>query len=126
MREHYGKVIVEFKDELRPRTTFNVGDSIDQNARPDYSQGRMVEDPHTLVSPVNDPDAGALLFGGFRDPLDAVDIDDLAATSGVFYVEAQYWGPVTTDDIAAVYLDPSEIDLADELEQAGIEVHFFG
>jgi len=109
-RHHYGQTIVVFSDRLRARTTFTVGDSLDEN---------LVAGPTTWASPVNAPDEMSQLFGS-EDPLYAEEVDDLEENS---YVEAQYWGPVTVDDIQAVYVD--DPDLASSLREAGVEAREF-
>ncbi len=109
LRYHYGETIVVFRDSMRPRATFTVGDSLDEN---------LLSGPTTWVSPVNVPHEGSQLFGG-EDPLDAEEVDDLAEN----YVEVQYWGPVTLGDIEAVYVD--EPGLAFRIRDAGVEVRNF-
>lgn len=108
-RTHYGRAVVVFRDSLRPRTTFTVGDSLDEN---------IVEGPTTWPTPVNDPDEGSQLYG-IDDPLAVERIDDLRRN---YYVEAQYWGPVNVGDIEMVYVDDYEPELAAELRDAGLDV----
>lgn len=84
----YGEVEIEFKNEVRSRTTFTMGDSLAQEYIPS-----AVNDPSylSLDAPV-----------AFANELNDTDVVRNGIWADTPYVEAQIHGGVTVDDIAAV------------------------
>lgn len=86
----YGEIEIEFKNDVRSRTTFTQGDSLAQGYIPS-----AVNDPSylSLDAPV-----------AFTNPADDTDVVRDGIIGQGTYVEAQIHGGVTVDDIAAVNL----------------------
>lgn len=120
----YGNVRIVLKDEVRNRSTFSVGDSLD-NGRllPSYAK-----DPH--IASANRDSMKKALYGTADGP---ATFKDFADTTN--YVEAQIFGGVKAKDIKMVYLpDPKSIknpfaqktfdDTEAALRNAGIRYKF--
>jgi hypothetical protein len=103
----YGEVVVRFKRDILKRTTFTVGDSLDQITVPDAANLARKPPRHRMVAyPVNHPSWLAVPMP-MGDVLDYPHAEALAqatlSTSPVLhYVEAQYHGEVTWADIESV------------------------
>ncbi|MEV6431769.1 hypothetical protein [Nocardia sp. NPDC051463] len=110
----YGEVQVVLKPEVLQRTTFTIGDSLNdrESAFPSHILNPQPESYHASPKPSESAEPGHL----WADPLQAVDRQyDTAAFTKATYAEAQVHGKVTLDDIDHVLL-PS--DPAPELRRA--------
>ena len=133
IRQTYGDVVVVFKDDVRPSTTFCTSDSLDENFQALRTLQRPIprsqrRGPSTRPSPINAPDLDSHLYPksvyGPRaaDPLDARRVEELMPRA---YVEAQYWGPLRVADIEEAHIDsrtPEGRRARALLVQAGVKV----
>lgn len=107
--KHYGPVAFRFKRDVKLRSTFTEGDSLDSNF------GTVVA---VLPSPLNNPSFRSLQY--VVDPLQAKSIRDINRD----YVEAQMFGGLTFDDIVEViFSDRGDFDrFAAKFKAAGLAV----
>jgi hypothetical protein len=103
--DHYGGVVVRFKDGVRGRTTWNEGDSLDSNSlAAGWSWGG---EANNMASPLERPDWRSFQYEG--DPLSVRTITDMVREAPETpYMEAQLWGGVRVDDIQYVVVSPKE------------------
>jgi SPP1 gp7 family putative phage head morphogenesis protein len=112
--QHYGNVIFEFKDDVKHRTTFTVGDSL-------WPMGDDLSIAEPMLAPTKD--AIGPMFPRVKDVLNerttwAAFVDDVS------YIEAQIYEGASLDDVARV-LDPHhglDSDTVTALREWGIEV----
>ncbi|MHA2065090.1 MAG: hypothetical protein ACXABY_12005, partial [Candidatus Thorarchaeota archaeon] len=107
----YGRAKVILNEDVRDRTTFTIGDSLDTNAAGFF--------PTSSPRPVNRPSWKAASYGGTMDPLNMAVGDD----SGLWYWETQTHGGISVSDINRVLFlpgaNPSRAVLS-KLDQANI------
>lgn len=116
----YGKIRVKFKPEVKSRATATIGDSLDTSiTRTRLGSGGAQENP-----PFNPNDPHPYAITKQQLPSTASNIQDLSHR----YVEAQYYGTLTADDIEALYMDRSTFAKVTatqkhRLAELGIEIH---
>lgn len=123
--EEYGDVIIELKKEnLRDRTTFTMGDSIENSYE---HSGRFIPSKVTDIKSTSliEDNVVDLIDLAQRGGTEKLSPEMLADELGHSYIEAQYHGGVEVADIASVTFDtrtelPS--DLFDKLKRKGIKV----
>lgn len=104
---NYGDVLIEFKDEVKDRTTLTFGDSLDDF----YGKS-------PIPTPMRDVDISTAMFPSdgndfldFSEDLAAGKIDDAVLDvldySDVYYIELQYHGELTLADIKKVTISES-------------------
>ncbi|MDR0567722.1 MAG: DUF3626 domain-containing protein [Spirochaetaceae bacterium] len=84
----YGRSLIVFKDSIRDRTTFTIGNSSGE-------QGAFQKDANTLAHK-------RLSVAGYRNPFEVL---GSIIEGGYDYIEAQIWGRAGIDDIAELKLD---------------------
>lgn len=113
----YGPVAIRLKPSVRARTTFTAGDSL---GYPDIAQGSPVESPDIRSFPMayyHHRRLAKHLIGTARPPAGRLRM----IQEDVSYLEMQYHGGVTVDDIAEVGFDrPPPQSVADALAARGI------
>lgn len=123
----YGNTIVQFKKKkLEDRTTFTIGDSL-------YASGKEVILPSKLneVTPSWDFSSSTTLK--YMQELDGTNFThiDFRRKAGVGYIEAQYHGDVTLDDVDYIVLNESDYartsfhETAKKIKEKGIKVKLF-
>lgn len=123
----YGDIAVRFKRDILQRTTFTVGDTLDQVTVPDaLNQARKPLRPRFVPSWVSNPSwlAVPLPMGDALEYLDAQTFvrTTLSTSPRLHYVEAQYHGPVTLADVEEVIFlrkPPSE-EIRRLLDEKGV------
>jgi len=118
-----GQIAVRFKDDVLDRTTFTFWDSLDIIDPPPAATGGPRMAPSTPANPRRGAvphDAPAFVNGGapvfqLQDVFDVDDLDEIWP-----YVEAQYHGGLTVDDIAEVVLEVDNPTLEAFLDAHGI------
>lgn len=105
----YGRIRIKFKDSVRSRTTFTIGDSIDDIGG---NQAHAVFQPESLRNPsrladypsynisLDKKDYNYIGKSWQKDPLDYVSVNK---KEGFEYWEAQIHRGVSTDDIEHIY-----------------------
>lgn len=102
----YGSAMLRLRPDLRARTTFTFGNSLD-----DTNPGATT--PVFSPCPVERPTSAAA-----HTDRDILDVTLLAAATRYGYAEAQIFGGVTVDNIEEVVLDtPSNQGLVELLDQ---------
>lgn len=121
--EHYGRVAVRFHRDVLDRTTYTFWDSLDLIDPPSYFTGGPRMAPSTMTNPQRSavPHDAPRYVGDNVAAFELQDILDVDHLDQVWpYVEAQYHGGLTLDDIAEVVLDDTDTGLEDLLNEAGI------
>lgn len=88
----YGSVVVKLKEDLRERATVTFGDSLDRTA------GGIR--PRLAPTPLADPKWNSLSYSTYNPATEIATYED--AISHVGYLEVQYHGGVSVDDIREV------------------------
>lgn len=92
MQGQYGNIIFEFKDSMRSRTTMTISDSLGANVIP----SKLTNIRRGCFK--GDYNARKLSLKNFNG------ISDVVETTVGDYIEAQYHGAITLDDIDTVYV----------------------
>lgn len=112
----YGRALLRIKDSVRDRTRLTVGDSLD---RVDRTQSSPVEAP-ALRSTYGlrcDPPEDLVELRTRQSPKELLD----SLARGYNYVEAQFMGGLSVDDIAEVLFEfPPPPDVSEALARRGI------
>jgi hypothetical protein len=95
----YGEVIVVYRDEVKWRTTYTYGDSMDA-----LVWRTSVEEPELLINGLAD----------YATPK--------SACSQTLYVEAQIWGPLDVTDVQEFRIPSDKKLIAQELKTAGLPI----
>jgi SPP1 gp7 family putative phage head morphogenesis protein len=95
----YGDITLQFKEEVRARTTYTLGDSLNhqQAAVPLGEKPNMIKYNSKRVD----------IDGNVKNVKDAWDFKKKAGSWQVEYIEAQYHGKLTLNDVDAMYLPAS-------------------
>jgi len=101
---NYGSVIIVYRNEVKLRSTYMYGDSLEAIAKV----------PRQLGIPENCKP---------RPVIDLRPPDD--AKSAVVYVEAQIWGPIDLSDIEEFRVPADRRDLVDKLKPAGLPIYAY-
>lgn len=99
--QQYGSIIVQFNDDVKEKTTFFVGDSLDSTSRGNA--------PYGSPSPMSDPSFASVNYKFQSDALTESLRDYINPGSLVEYVETQIERP-TRDDIAKVIFTTKTVD----------------
>jgi hypothetical protein len=97
----YGNIIVQFKREnLFHRTTFTIDDSLGPGSYDEMAGSKLNE-----IVPVNGRKSDVAKIANMQAPINPNTIID---ETGVSYIEAQYHGGVTVNDIESITIDLSK------------------
>ena len=104
---HYGPIAVKFKDSIKERTTFTVGDSLDANhmtvTHLDEEHLMPLQDPlRTKASPINAPDFRSHNFHDMPRCADLLADNVTSIRKMEPYVEAQIYGQAKATDVERV------------------------
>jgi len=114
----YGAVAVRLKDDVKERTTFTVGDSLDANyeyrgsSKETYPLGGVAAMANVAPQPVLHPSSLAYDFGLKSNFENKTTVDEFERAKGIgglakhgidHYVEAQIHGGVRMSDVESVY-----------------------
>ena len=98
----YGNFVFNFKPSIRYRTTYTIGDSLCEYASPQFIDGEYDE----YVSVYEGHTQGILSLRGKED----IDMIDVQEATGCRYVESQYHGETTVDDVESLIVPRRAIE----------------
>lgn len=91
----YGDAVIEFKPDIRKRTTYSFGDSLNSDCAPQLVGGKLDHGVFADSYPNKVTEEQAM---GWKTP------GDIRKGFSVSYIEAQYHGDVTGSDIANIMM----------------------
>lgn len=120
----YGEIILEYKDDIKARTTFTLGDSYANNAGNGYIIG----------SKISSPSRYSIGMSGAKEEIAKIaelykrgdfDLHSLLNETRISYFELQYHGEITLENVQRIIF-MNDVDLTDELrsrlERRGIRI----
>jgi SPP1 gp7 family putative phage head morphogenesis protein len=111
--DQYGKVAIKMKSNVKDKSTFTLGDSLDMSA------GGTVQ--RTVATPVSNPGHRSVPYDfGIEDPIDLIERDKHKDLFG--YMEAQIHGETTLDHIEEVIFNTAPTKkIQGKLDAAGVK-----